>query len=84
MLNDARVASTWLYVRTCQRVRNIKNITTIRDFQLYIRVNSTTIKNLEKNTDVVIFTIPLLNRLCTTFIIQGGQKYMFQHIAYII
>ena len=31
----------------------------------------------EKNPDVVIFAIPLLNRLCTTCIIQGGQKYMF-------
>ena len=41
MLNDARVASACLYVRTCQRVRNIKNIATIRDFQVYIRVNST-------------------------------------------
>ena len=41
MLNDARVASTWLYVRTCQRVKNIKNIASIRDFQVYIRVNST-------------------------------------------
>ena len=30
-----------LYVRTCQRVRNSKNIATIRDFQVYIRVNST-------------------------------------------
>ena len=34
MLNDARVASACLYVRTCQRVRNSKNIATIRDFQL--------------------------------------------------
>ena len=41
MLNDARLASTCLYVRTCQRVRNSKNIATIRDFQVYIRVNST-------------------------------------------
>ena len=41
MLNDARVASACLYVRTCQRVRNIKTIATIRDFQVYIRVNST-------------------------------------------
>ena len=42
MLNDARVASACLYVRTCQRVRNSKNIATIRDFQLHVRVNSTT------------------------------------------
>ena len=42
MLNDARVASACLYVRTCQRIRNSKNIATIRDFQVYIRVNSTT------------------------------------------
>ena len=41
MLNDARVASACLYVRTSQRVRNSKNIATIRDFQVYIRVNST-------------------------------------------
>ena len=41
MLNDARVASACLYVRTCQRVRNSKNIGTIRDFQLHVRVNST-------------------------------------------
>ena len=41
MLNDARVASACLYVRTCQRVRNSKNIATIRDFQLHVRVNST-------------------------------------------
>ena len=41
MLNDARVASACLYVKTCQRVRNSKNIATIRDFQVYIRVNST-------------------------------------------
>ena len=34
MLNDARVASVCLYVRTCQRVRNGKNIATIRDFHL--------------------------------------------------
>ena len=43
MLNDARVASACLYVRTCQRVRNSKNIATIRDFQVHIRVNSTII-----------------------------------------
>ena len=41
MLNDARVASACLYVRTGQRVRNSKNIATIRDFQVYICVNST-------------------------------------------
>ena len=41
MLNDAKVASACLYVRTCQRVRNRKNIATIRDFQVYIRVNLT-------------------------------------------
>ena len=34
MLNDARVASACLHVRTCQRVRNSKNIATIRDFHL--------------------------------------------------
>ena len=34
MLNDARLASACLYVRTCQRVRNSKNIATIRDFHL--------------------------------------------------
>ena len=34
MLNDARVASACLHVRTCQRVRNSKNISTIRDFHL--------------------------------------------------
>ena len=35
MLNDARVASAaCLYVRTCQRVRNTKNIATIRDLHL--------------------------------------------------
>ena len=34
MLNDARVASACLCVRTCQRVRNSKNIVTIRDFHL--------------------------------------------------
>ena len=34
MLNDARVASACLYVRTCQRVRNSKNIATIQDFHL--------------------------------------------------
>ena len=34
MLNDARVASACLYVRTCQRARNSKNIATIRDFHL--------------------------------------------------
>ena len=34
MLNDARVASACLCVRTCQRVRNSKNIATIRDFHL--------------------------------------------------
>ena len=43
MLNDARVASACLYVRTCQRVRNSKNIATIRNFHRYIRVNSTNI-----------------------------------------
>ena len=42
MLNDARVASACLYVRTCQRVRNSKNTATIRDFQVHVRVNSTT------------------------------------------
>ena len=41
MLNDARVASTCLYVRTCQRVRNSKNIATVRDFQAHVRVIST-------------------------------------------
>ena len=41
MLNDARVASACLYVRTCQRVRNSKNIAAIREFHVYIRVNST-------------------------------------------
>ena len=41
MLNDARVASACFYVRTCQRVRNSKNIATIRDFQVHVRVNST-------------------------------------------
>ena len=43
-------------------------------------------KKKSKNPDVVIFAIPLLNWLCNTCIIciiQGGQKYMFQHIAYI-
>ena len=44
MLNDARVASACLYVRTCQRVRNGTNIATIRDFQVYIRVNSTKVE----------------------------------------
>ena len=39
-LNDARVASTCFYVRTCQRVKNSRNIATIHDFQIYIRVNS--------------------------------------------
>ena len=34
ILNDARVASACLYVRICQRVRNSKNIATIRDFHL--------------------------------------------------
>ena len=34
MLNDARVASACLHVRTCQRVRNSKHIATIRDFHL--------------------------------------------------
>ena len=34
MLNDAKVASACFYVRTCQRVRNSKNIATIRDFHL--------------------------------------------------
>ena len=34
MLNDARVASACLYVKTCQRARNSKNIATIRDFHL--------------------------------------------------
>ena len=34
MLNDARVASACLHVRTCQRVRNSKNIATLRDFHL--------------------------------------------------
>ena len=34
MLNDARVESACFYVRTCQRVRNSKNIATIRDFHL--------------------------------------------------
>ena len=34
MLNNDRVASACLYVRTCQRVRNSKNIATIRDFHL--------------------------------------------------
>ena len=34
MLNDARVALACLYVRTCQRVRNSKNIATVRDFHL--------------------------------------------------
>ena len=34
MLNDAIVASACLHVRTCQRVRNSKNIATIRDFHL--------------------------------------------------
>ena len=43
MLNDARVASACLYVRTCQRVRNSKNIANIRDFQVHVRVNSTNI-----------------------------------------
>ena len=46
MLNDARVVSACLYVRTCQRVRNSKNIATIRDFQVHIRVNSTIIFDL--------------------------------------
>ena len=49
MLNDARVASACLYVRTCQRVRNSKNIATIRDFQVYIRVNSTKKKSRSYN-----------------------------------
>ena len=43
MLNDTRVASACLYVRTYQRVRNSKNIATIRDFQVHVRVNSTRI-----------------------------------------
>ena len=41
MLNDGRVASACSYVRTCQRVRNSQTIETIRDFQVYICVNST-------------------------------------------
>ena len=48
MLNDARVESACLYVRTCQRVRHRKNIATIRDFQVYIRVNSTIISNISE------------------------------------
>ena len=47
MLNDARVASACLYVRTGQRVRNSKNIATIRDFQVHVRVNSTSVANRE-------------------------------------
>ena len=47
MLNDARVASACLHVRTCQRVRNGKNIATIRDFQVHVRVNSTIIMIIE-------------------------------------
>ena len=34
LLNDASVASACFYVRTCRRVRNSKNIATIRDFHL--------------------------------------------------
>ena len=34
LLNDASVASTCFYVRTCRRVRNSKKIATIRDFHL--------------------------------------------------
>ena len=49
MLNDARVASACLYVRTCQRVRNSKNIATIHDFQVHVPVNSTT--NLGQGQD---------------------------------
>ena len=41
MLNDVIVASACSYARTCQRVRNSKKIATIRDFRVYIRVNST-------------------------------------------
>ena len=41
MLNDARVATACLHVRTCQRVRNSKNIATVRDFQVHVCVNST-------------------------------------------
>ena len=66
MLNDARVASTWLYVRTCQRVRNIKNIATIRDFQLYIRVNSTT--NIKWLNPLLLTTLWLANFTYVCFI----------------
>ena len=34
LLNDASVASSCFYVRTCRRVRNSKKIATIRDFHL--------------------------------------------------
>ena len=63
MLNDARVASTWLDVRTCQRVRNIKNIATICDFQLYIRVNST-----------MRISRGISARVCSTSLLSEQQK----------
>ena len=56
MLNDTRVASVCLYVRTCQRVRNSKNIAIIRDFQLHVRVNSTKLSNgCKKNSPKYFF-----------------------------
>ena len=48
MLNDARVASACSYVRACRRVRNSKKIATIRDFHVYIRVNSTILWKWQK------------------------------------
>ena len=35
MLNEARVASACFYVRTCRRVRNSKQIATVRDCKVY-------------------------------------------------
>ena len=49
MLNDARVASACSYVRTCRRVRNSKQIAIIRDFHVYIRVNSTILGVIRRN-----------------------------------
>ena len=59
MLNDARVVSACLYVRTCQRVRDSKNIASYSDFQVHVRVNSTkraseAIKKLLEGINIIL------------------------------
>ena len=56
MLNDAKVASACFYVRTCQRVRNSKNIAT-SIFQVILLFVNSTIKQKSQ------FTRHLLRKL---------------------